>query len=408
MIEFIMSRFIKKSESEIKYNINFKSKTLNFEDFDKIYSKIHSVINDSSLLKESHIKRYDLFFNSKEVLESLLLELYHNHKRLFEFQNLKKFYEYNYIRHEGDKIDYLLIKDLFDKLDTNVRISKRCILAIKKSNLFHQKYWPFKTILDLDRFLISKELKNLGIEPFSGNFITIDGSISSLEYYYKLVTQKIRESNQICIYELKKELNRVEYFKGYSNCSYLNEYISILKSIIKFSPIIELNNKESDLLAQTEKERIERERENFKVNQAHEKSCITSKSVKNFGIKLSKENLHFLYNELEEKLDFFNELTTNENWINVLLGDLNNPTKIYFNAKNISQISYLIEELFMKYSNCNLKEFCESSKFLYKGKELNYDSVKTTKSKLKQKSFKGKSVLDSIIFSIRSKKSLLK
>jgi len=249
MIKFIISKFGIKSEVTIKHNNNNNNNSKsNASNFDEIYFKIYKVINDSNLLKKNHIQRYNLFLSSEEVLESLLLQLYHNFNRLFEFQNLKKFYEYNYRRYEGNKIDYLLIKGLFDKLEVNVNVSKAHILGIKESKPFHQKYWPFNTVLDLDKFLISKVLKNLSLEPFSGAFNTIDGFTVSIEYYYKLVSQKVRESNQVCINELKIELNEVEYFKEYSRCSYLNEYVSILKSLINFLPIIEANEKESDLL----------------------------------------------------------------------------------------------------------------------------------------------------------------
>jgi len=128
-------------------------------------------------------------------------------------------------------------------------------------------------------------------------------------------------------------------------------------------------------------------------------------SIKNFKLRLRKEQLDYLYDKLEDELIFFGDTTTKEDWVKVLTEDINKNQNIDFEANNIKQIYYLFLEFFEKYTHLNAKDFYQLKKFTRRGKLLSYDSAKSAYSKTNKENggFHGKAKMDEIIISFKKK-----
>ena len=120
-----------------------------------------------------------------------------------------------------------------------------------------------------------------------------------------------------------------------------------------------------------------------------------------FDTQLSKEQLVYLYEELEDQLDFFDTETTKEIWCDVFLKKFKDSEKVILTPKNNSQvyyfftlmseftiekkrkIFYLYDKFFINKENADIKK--------YKANKASY-----SKAMIKYNTFKGKTKLDSI------------
>lgn len=126
-----------------------------------------------------------------------------------------------------------------------------------------------------------------------------------------------------------------------------------------------------------------------------------------FEIQLNTNELSYLYNELETKLNLFHSTSTRELWINILSMpfDETKNKKIILTPSNVSQVYYLFEHFLKKYSVFDTIDFYNCNKFSFENEKLNYNSAKTSFSKTikKHNTFKGKQPMDLIFAAITEK-----
>ena len=363
-----------------KESYNLKYQTFLNKSSAKINTNLFYIPNEASLQKT-------YYFRNKEKLDKSIPFFigYNLKKKIFCTEDFFLVLQRGLIKtsEEIEALEKKLILEIQKQVD--YFIHGKYTYLIKNVD-FYKTYSPFKSEKEFHNYLIFTILKNLKYNGYTNSFDIIDHNLL-LSEYFKKVEITIRENTESTDkHFIYKEINRLTFLKLKNNLNFLQQFIEVL-NVLHHKYAIEdqvTNNVNSSPGSKELKSRNNSKNEN--------------KSTPRLINRLTKDQLTYLYTELEEKLGWFHEDTTKDVWVNVLERKENKGPKIKFiNAYNY-EIYHLLT-LLTNRSKIDTKNYYQSGRFLIKNKNLNYYSHKSTFNK--KDIFKNKTIIDKIFLNLK-------